>query len=111
MIVLKRWFAFPLLIVLINTADVVAQSSFLDELRMRTRSETSGDQDVLQGSSEGTAGRHDAGDDQRSLSDDQMHSSGLEPNPLFSISEWQKKHSKIHKLAVHCWIPRIQIPN
>ena len=84
MIVLKRWLAFPLLIVLINTADVVAQSSFLDELRMRTRSETFGAQDVLQESSERTAGRHDAGADQRSLSDDQMHSSGLEPNPLFS---------------------------
>lgn len=83
---LTRWLAFPLMIVLVNTVAVCAQSSFLDELRLKRQPESSGDEEVPPRFSYATGVRHDAGDDETPIGADRIDASPLEPDPLFDDS-------------------------
>jgi len=86
MSLLTRWLALPLLIVLINIAEVCAQSSFLDELRIERQSESVGDEEVPERFSYATGVRKDAGDDDTSVNDGRFDFPALEPDPLVDDS-------------------------
>ena len=83
---LPRWLGFPLLIVLINTAAVCAEDSFLDELRIKRQSDPDDDEQVPARFSYSNSVHHDAGDDETSLRDDRIDSPAFERNPLLDDS-------------------------
>ncbi len=84
MILLTRWLAFPLLIVLFNTMAVCAQTSFLDELRILTQPDSFGDQDVPQTFSFAANVSKDADDVEASFWANRYDLTALEPEPQFN---------------------------